>query len=236
MAAKKERLIVFCRAIAFTAVVLNAGAALAQAPAGEAAKMLGAAWEFSNADRDKTCTLTFKSEQATAGYKLEFDPNCAKLFPLVKDIESWKFADNDLLRLTDGKGKSLIEFSEVESGIFEAPTPGIGLLFLQAAGGAGPAQRTADQVFGDWALMRSAGKPICALTLENASTREGFALKVKPDCDPAIARLGLSSWQMDRGELVLALARGNSWRFEEVDPVTWRRIPEGADPITLVKQ
>jgi hypothetical protein len=225
------------RAMILAAMLTAAGSPVAaQAPSGEAAKMLGGPWEFSNADRDKTCTITFRPEQTATGFKLEFDKSCANLFPLVRDIESWKFADNDLLRLLDGKGKSLIEFSEVESGIFEAPTPGIGLLFLQAVGAAGPAPRAAEQVFGDWALMRSAGKPLCTLTLENGSTREGFALKVKPDCDPAIARLGLSFWRMDRGELMLVLALGNSWRFEEVDPATWRRIPEGADPITLVKQ
>ena len=41
---------------------------------------------------------------------------------------------------------------------------------------------------------------------------------------------------MDRGELVLVPARGNPWRFEEIDNVSWRRLPESADPIMLVRQ
>ena len=224
------------RPIAFAVAMLSAGAACAQAPTGDAAKMLGAPWEFSNADRDKTCTVTFQPERIAAGYSLEFDKDCAIKFPLVKDVEAWKFADNDLLRLLDAKGKALIEFSEVESGIFEAPTPGIGLLFLQAAGDAGPPPTAAEQMIGNWAIMRGTGKPLCILTLENSKAREGFSLRIQPQCDPAIVRLALASWRMDRGELLLQPGRGNAWRFEEADATTRRRVPEGADPITLVRQ
>jgi hypothetical protein len=35
---------------------------------------------------------------------------------------------------------------------------------------------------------------------------------------------------------MLVPARGNPWRFEEIDNTTWRRLPETADPITLVRQ
>ena len=95
-------------------------------------------WEFSNADRDKTCTVTFKSDRSAVGYKLEFDPNCGNLFPLVRDIAGWKYPEDDLLYLLDAQGKSLVEFSEVEDGIFEAPTPGLGVLFLQNPAAAAP--------------------------------------------------------------------------------------------------
>jgi hypothetical protein len=123
----------------------------------------------------------------------------------------------------------------VESGIFEAPTPGIGLLFLQVAGAAGPPPRPAEQMFGDWAMMRG-GKALCTFTLEGTPVRDSFALSVKPDCDQAIARIGIAAWRMDGTELLLVLARGNPWRFEEVDAANWKRVPEGADPVTLVKK
>ena len=35
---------------------------------------------------------------------------------------------------------------------------------------------------------------------------------------------------------MLVPARGNPWRFEEVDNTIWRRVPESADQITLVRQ
>src|SRR6185437_12469956 len=92
------------------------GAAIGQVPAplGESAKRVIGNWEFSNAERDKTCTVTLKSDSTPAGLKIEFDPNCANLFPLVREIAGWKFPDNDLLYLLDARGKSVVEFSEVE--------------------------------------------------------------------------------------------------------------------------
>jgi hypothetical protein len=94
--------------------------------------MLGP-WEFSNAERNKICTATFKNARAPVGLRVEFDPNCASLFPLVSAVAGWVFPDGDLLRLVDASGATLAEFSEVEDGIFEAPTPGVGVLFLQNA-------------------------------------------------------------------------------------------------------
>ncbi|HMA55926.1 MAG TPA: AprI/Inh family metalloprotease inhibitor, partial [Pseudolabrys sp.] len=109
-------------AIGFIALFL-AGTAFAQTtPLGESAKRVVGSWEFSNADRDRTCTVTLKGEQGSAGLKIEFDPNCVNLFPIIRDIAGWRFPDNDLLYLVDARGRSIVEFSEVEDGIFEAPT------------------------------------------------------------------------------------------------------------------
>ena len=62
------------------------------------------------------------------GFKVEFDANCGNLFPLVLRVAGWKFPEGDNLFLVDAEGKTLVEFSEVESGIYEAPTPGVGVL------------------------------------------------------------------------------------------------------------
>jgi hypothetical protein len=214
------------------------GATLAQAPAtlGESAKAVIGIWEFSNADRDKICTVTLKSDPAPVGFKAEFDKNCGSLFPLVNDIVGWNYPENDLLHLLDAQGKSLVEFSEVEDGIYEAPTPGIGVLFLQNAAAAGAAPKPPEQVAGDWAIVRANGTPLCRLTLATTTAQDGLALTVKPGCDPAVARLNLTLWRIDRDELMLVPARGNPWRFEEVDTKTWRRVPESNDPIMLVRQ
>jgi protease inhibitor Inh len=214
------------------------GATLAQAPAtlGESAKAVIGTWEFSNADRDKICTVTLKSDPAPVGFKAEFDKNCGSLFPLVNDIVGWNYPENDLLHLLDAQGKSLVEFSEVEDGIYEAPTPGVGVLFLQNAAAAGAAPKPPEQVAGDWAIVRANGTPLCRLTLATTAAQDGLALAVKPGCDPAVVRLNLTLWRIDRDELMLVPARGNPWRFEEVDAKTWRRVPESNDPIMLVRQ
>lgn len=217
-----------------------AGLALAQTPppaVNESAKAVIGTWEFSNADRDKICTATFKSDPTAVGFKVEFDANCGNLFPLVGDVAGWNYPENDLLRLLDAQGKTLVEFSEVEDGIYEAPTPGVGVLFLQnAAAAAGPPPKPPEEVAGNWAVMRGSGAPLCQLALATTAVRDGFALTVKPGCVPAIAQVNFTQWRMDRDELVLVPARGNPWRFQEIDNVTWRRVPESVDQITLVRQ
>ena len=224
-------------AIGLAAICL-AGAAQAQTPTtlGDSAKAVIGAWEFSNADRDKICTATFKSDPTRVGYKVEFDANCGNLFALVGDVAGWNFPENDLLRLLDAQGKALVEFSEVEDGIYEAPTPGVGVLFLQKAGAAGPPPKLPEEVAGNWAIKRGPDRLLCGLTLATTPLRDDLALTVKPGCDAAIVRVGFTQWRMDRGELVLVSPRGISWRFEEVDATSWRRLPESADPITLVRQ
>jgi hypothetical protein len=226
------------RIVLLAFMVVLCGPVLAQKATtpNESAKAMIGGWEFSNADRDKTCSLTFKSDRAAAGLKLEFDANCGNLFPLVRDIVAWKYPEDDLLYLLDAQGKALIEFSEVEDGIFEAPTPGLGVLFLQnaAAANPAPAKKPAD-VAGDWIVKRGDGAAICALTLAPTPLRDGFALSVKPGCDPAIAKLNFSQWRLDRGELDLLPANGEPWRFEEVDGA-WRRLSETADQFTLERQ
>lgn len=126
---------------ALTFVLLLGHPALAQrapaapaAPApqlGDSAQAMLGSWEFSNAERNKICTATFKNARTRVGLAVEFDPNCASLFPLVSGVAGWIFPDGDLLRLVDSSGATLAEFSEVEDGIYEAPTPGVGVLFLQ---------------------------------------------------------------------------------------------------------
>jgi protease inhibitor Inh len=188
-------------------------------------------WEFSNADREKICTLTFQT-----GRKLEFDPACAGHFPFTREIVGWSQADNDFLRLLDSNGKSVLEFSEVESGIFEAPRVGEGILFIQNPAGLGPAPKTAEQITGDWTLMLRTGKPLCGLTLSNTAVGEEFAVRVQPPCDAVVARFAPTTWQMDRGEIVLRSANGQSWRFEEGEGAKWHRIPETANPILMVRK
>ena len=120
------------RPIVCVLALVAAGGAWAQ-PKHEinaSAKAMIGPWEFSDAARSKVCTVTFSETVVKVGYKLAFAPECEALFPLVTNIAGWSYPDNDLLYLLDAQGKALAEFSEVEDGIFEAPTPGVGVLFL----------------------------------------------------------------------------------------------------------
>ncbi len=220
-------------------ILLAAGCApaAAQTPeVNEAARAFAGVWEFTNADRDKVCTVTFRTDQGGSGLALEFDPACAAKFPFVTQVVGWSLAENDFLRLLDAGNSSLLEFSEVESGVYEAPMPGEGILFIQKADAADPAPRTATELAGEWTIVRGAGKPVCTLTLTDTAAGENFAVRVRPPCDAFVTGFGPVSWRFERGELLLNAAKGNPWRFEEQDAATWRRVPSTADPVILMRK
>src|ERR1700741_4376289 len=68
-------------------------------PPPAAPRTMGGTWEFSNADRERTCSVTFRNESNRVGKRVEFDPACIGHFPFVKDIIAWQLNDNDFLKL-----------------------------------------------------------------------------------------------------------------------------------------
>jgi hypothetical protein len=218
------------------AALCSNGAAAQEAPASpETLNAMIGNWEFSNADRDKVCRFAFRSDAAAGGYKVDIEKNCATLFPSTKDVVGWTLDSFGTLRLLDKASNAVIELTEAENGIFDGFQLGEGRYVLQSATAA--PVRTAEELVGDWGIARGTGKPICLLTL--ASTPAGpdnLPLKVKPGCDAFVARFGPVSWRIDRGELVLVSARGQTWRFAEDDANTWTRVPESTDPVILVRQ
>jgi hypothetical protein len=214
-----------------------AGSASAQsAPPEDGAKAVLGAWEMSNADRDRTCTVTLRSDAAGAGHALQWDEKCAALFPFTKTITAWAVGDKEALRFVDSQGKALLEVSEVEGGLYEGERPGEGLLFLQStAAEAADSGKTAEQMAGEWAVARGNGKPICHVSLVKSVTN-ALAMKIKPGCDSLVTDFAPVSWQMDRGQLVLTSKAGDAWRFEESDSGAWRRIPQGSEPLQLMRQ
>jgi hypothetical protein len=205
------------------------------APPAAPRSMVGS-WEFSNADREKACTITFRNDNARVGKRVEFDPGCVKLFPFIPEIVGWRLGDNDFLRLVDAQGNSVLEFSEVESGIFEAPKPGEGILFIQNPTDLGPAPKTADQMKGEWLLVRRTGQRVCGLTLSDTAAGEEFVVRLQHPCDQIVTRFAPVTWQMDRGEIVLRAANGQSWRFEEGEDSKWPRVPQTASPLLMVRK
>jgi hypothetical protein len=225
--------------LALCASVMASQAPAQPSPAGSGAfKAMIGKWEISNADRDRTCAITFRADPSGSVFKLELDKACPVEMPEVKGVVAWTIGGLDLVRLLDAKGKPILEFTEVESGIYEAQRPGEGIFFMQnAAAAAGPVGLAANEMAGDWGVVRGSGKTVCTITLTNtAAGADGFALKLKPGCDALVTRFGPAAWYMDRGELVLKSKGGQFWRFEESDPVNWQRVPEGREPITLVRQ
>jgi hypothetical protein len=224
--------------VAGFAVVVLSGWARAEpaAAVSEAAKAMVGGWEISDAARQRRCALTFGVDVAPVGYKLGLDAACAKAFPSLEAVAAWKLGDKDAVQLVDAKGVKVVEFNEVESGMYESERGAEGLLFLQTQAALKVETRSPEQVFGDWQLLREVGKPLCRLVLSNAPAGDGaYKIVVRPGCNAAIGGMGFATWRLDRDQLVLT-GRTGLWRFSESDATIWERVPLSADPILLMRQ
>ena len=133
-------------------------------------------WELSTTERSKTCVVTLKNDSAPQGLKLELEPGCAAALPFTKDIAAWNIKGLDIVRLQDAAGQPVIDFTEVESGIFEGLRTGEGIYILQNLVAARSLAKSMDQMIGDWAMVRGNGQSICGLTLTNTeATADNFA-------------------------------------------------------------
>jgi len=194
-------------------------------------------WELSTTERSKTCVLTLKSDATPQGLKLELEPGCAAALPFTKAVTAWNVKGLDIVRLQDAAGQPVIDFTEVESGILEGVRQGEGIYILQNLAAARSLAKSMDQMIGDWSMVRGNGRPICGLTLTNTeATPDNFQVFLKPKCDPAVASFAPTVWRLERGELLLMSAGGETWRFEADDNAQWRRVPDSADPLILVRQ
>jgi Protease inhibitor Inh len=209
----------------------------AQAPAAsDAAHAMVGAWEISNAARDKTCPVVFILNAGEGGFKLELDPGCRTAFPSLKDAAAWAMGPNDSVRLLDSKGVVILDFSEVESHMYEAERKGEGLFFMRTQDAIKAATISPEQLFGDWTLLQEFEKPLCKVTLSNASAGgESYKIIVKTGCDASIAGFAPSTWRLDNDELLLS-GRAGTWRFAESDTTTWERIPPSTDPLLMMRQ
>ena len=222
--------------IAVIALVFYIAPANAQDTRSLAADMVGQ-WELSTAGRDKTCVITLKRDAAPQGLKLELEKGCADALPFTKSIAGWSVKGLDIVRLQDAGGQPVIDVTEVESGIFEGQRPNEGIYLLQNLAAARSLAKSTDQMIGDWAMVRDSGKTICGLTLTNTeAAADNFAVYLKPRCDPLVATFAPTQWRIERGEMLLQSAKGEIWRFQADDNAQWRRIPESADPLILVRQ
>jgi hypothetical protein len=83
----------------------------------------------------------------------------------------------------------------------------------------------------------SSGQTVCGLTLtNNESSPDNFQVFLKPKCDPAIAAFAPTQWRLDHGQMVLMSAKGETWQFEADDNAQWRRVPDSADPLIMLRQ
>lgn len=221
--------------IALVALLVLAPQAGAQDSSALKKEMIGQ-WELATTERSKTCIVTMKPDATPQGLKLELEPGCAKALPFTKDIAAWDVKGLDIVRLQDAAGQPVIDFTEVESGIFEGLRTGEGVYILQNLAAARSLAKSMDQMIGDWSMVRGNGRPICGLTLTNTeATGDNFQVFLKPKCDPAVAAFAPTQWRLERGQMILMSKTGETWQFEADDNAQWRRVPDTADPLIMIR-
>jgi len=194
-------------------------------------------WELATTERSKTCVVTLKGDVTPQGLKLELEPGCAASLPFTKEITAWNIKGlGDIVRLQNAAGEAVIDFTEVESGIFEGLRQGEGVYILQNLAAARSLAKSMDQMIGDWSMVRGNGQTICGLTLTNTeATGDNFQVFLKPKCDPAVAAFAPTQWRLDHGQMLLLSAKGETWQFEADDNAQWRKVPDSADPLIMLR-
>ncbi len=193
-------------------------------------------WELATTERSKTCVITLKGETAPQGLKLELEPGCAAALPFTKGITAWSVKGLDIVRLQDAAGESVIDFTEVEAGILEGLRTGEGVYILQNLAAARSLAKSMDQMIGDWSMVRGNGQVVCGLTLTNTEAgQDNFQVFVKPKCDPGIVVFAPTQWRLEHGEMLLTSKSGETWQFEADDNAQWRRVPDSADPLIMLR-
>jgi hypothetical protein len=210
--------------------------ARAQRDAAALKKDMVGQWELATTDRSKTCVVTLKPEGAAQGLKLELEPGCAAALPFTKDITAWNVKGLDIVRLQDTTGEAVIDFTEVETGIFEGLRQGEGVYILQNLAAARSLAKSMDQMIGDWSMVRGNGEAICGLTLTNTEAdQDNFQVFLKPKCDPAVAAFAPTQWRLEHGQMLLMSKSGETWQFEADDNAQWRKVPDSADPLIMLR-
>lgn len=226
-----------CIAVAALSASLACGSPAGAQDASTLKKDMIGQWELSTTERSKTCVVTLKGDTTPQGLKLELEPDCDKALPFAKDIVAWSVKGLDIVRLQDASGQAVIDFTEVESGIFEGLRQNEGVYILQNLAAARSLAKSMDQMIGDWAMVRSNGQAICGLTLTNTDAgQDNFQVFLKPKCDSVVAAFAPTRWRLEHGEMLLMSDKGETWQFEADDNAQWRLVPDSADPLLMVRQ
>lgn len=215
-------------------------AALPQTP-DEAAAQLAGAYHLTNADGDRTCTLTLsgKRERAkdashAASFAVAFDrPACVAQILFSADISFWSPGPGNAIRLYSGEGRLTAEFTEGVGGTWEALRETDGVYFLVNPRIAEPAAQPTD-IVGAWDLSRSGVSARCRIDfLDAPAPAAAFRLSPETACAPLLGRTLPVRWRLDRGDLVLETASGGQLRFATSEDGGWSKVPEEARPLVL---
>lgn len=218
-------------------IMLLAAPAAAQTPKPDpaAVKALAVNYELSSADGTRRCTMTLDTRAAGQGFALNLNRQvCGQVVGFMNEVTAWQPGIAGAILFTGQNARVIAEFTEGVGGIYEALREGDGVYFLANLQFVDPTSRVqAADVFGEWNFLRPGGGPICRATLtDEVAGEEMFAVRLQPKCDAAIEKFGPVAWKLQRGDLVILSASGESLRFERQDNA-WNKVPEKPRPLLM---
>lgn len=224
-------------AVALFAALSAASVSAQDKPEVATAQALAAAYQLTNADGDRVCPITLKPDPGAGAFQVAFDKAaCSEMIAFTVDVTAWTPGPGDSIRLLGPKGVLVVEFTEGLAGTWEGLREEDGVYFLNNPALADVKQVQPGDLFGAWDAARPDGKPICRLDfLEDAAAGGAYGLAVDAGCDASVARFGPVAWRIERGDLVLVSAKGETLRFAAQEDGGWAKVPEGARPLLLTR-
>jgi hypothetical protein len=222
--------------------VCLASAASAQTPSSKVdpaeVRALVAQYELASADNTRKCKISLDAKPAGPGFLLIFDrAPCGAQFGFLGEVAAWTPGVAGAILLIGRDGKPVAEFTEGVGGVYEALRDNDAVYFLANLQFVDPAERVqVADVLGDWNLQRPGGTLLCRITLtDKVAGDELYGMRVQPNCDQSIERLGVTMWQLERGDVVLRSPNGESLRFGRQDGNIWGRVPDKPRPLLMTR-
>ncbi len=204
-----------------------------------AAQKMAGAFSLSSADGTRTCPLTLKADPVGANFAATIDGGACSTIAFALQVSGWTPDDSGSIRLLSADGRLVSEFTESTGGVYEALREGDGVYFLASPAATVSADVSLEEMLGDWDLVRAAGSAaLCRWTLTgDARPGGGYALRVTPGCNAALAEFSPSAWRIEGGNVVVTSASGATpLRFARQEDGGWAKTPERGRPLLLLRQ
>lgn len=198
-------------------------------------KTLAVNYELSSADGTRKCTVTLDTRAIGQAFALNLNRQvCGQIVGFMNEVIAWQPGVAGAVQFMGQNGRVIAEFTEGVGGVYEALREGDGVYFLANLQFIDPSSRVqAADIFGEWNFLRPGGSPICRATLtDEVAGEELFAVRLQPKCDATIEKFGPVAWKLQRGDLVLLSAAGESLRFERQDNA-WNKVPDKPRPLLM---
>lgn len=203
----------------------------------EAGGRIAGPFQLTSADGGRACSFGLKADPSGPGLGLDFSRDACAVIAFSAQVVAWLPDPSGSIRLLNAQGRTVAEFTEGAGGSYEALREGDGVYFLTNPSAADSTDLKPEEVVGEWDLARTAGTPVCRITLlEDAAPGGGHRLKVAPGCDDSLMRFRPLAWDIEGGNiLVRGEAAGAPIRFARQEDGGWARTPERGRPLLMTR-